>query len=343
MMTRDDIRWPAPGANRSPSPKTPPVPRPKPAPPDHAHAAEFERDLQAAVDAGKVLKMTADVTLHSAVRIVIRHSHRGWFGLDGNHFKIHSHVQGHPALTFVMEESLSNVCARGFYVGDLTMLGSGDEDCGLVIDAAAQQSWLVDCHLENLWLESFGGKAALRCRGNVFESSWYDISTQDNKGSGLAFENAGGHAVCSAMRLFGGTQRQNGDYGTLIDQYDGPGDLRFHGQYYCLNAKGGINSWAGCELVVDCGFENNGEFGIYIQNYATLIRCTGSTMGTQPQLVIGYLANPWAITDCSMVGYSGADPMFGSFSGNGQRLTLRGKYDPAKLTIGSGVDVVFTP
>jgi hypothetical protein len=60
-------------------------------------------------------------------------------------------------------------------------------------------------------------------------------------------------------------------------------------------------------------------------------------------LIIGYLANPWHITDCAMTGYSGADPHFGSFTGNGQRLTLRGRYDPAKLTIGNGVDAVFAP
>src|SRR5215475_16208067 len=208
----------------------------------------FQDTLQHAVDKGTVLRMDQDAFLDGPVRIVIRQSHQGWFGLDGNWHKINSTVVGAPALTFVMEESLHNVCARGFMCCNLTMIGAGGEEGGLVIDAQAQDSWLVNAELRSVWLEGFGGKAALTCRGNVFESQWYNIGTQDNHGAGIHFANAGGAAVVSAMHLFGGTQRQNGGAGILVDQYDGPGDISVYGMYFCLNRGGGINSWAGVEL-----------------------------------------------------------------------------------------------
>lgn len=334
------VRW---QHNHSPSPAAPRLPPADPRTLPLAQSAEFQHNLQAAVDAGKVYRLTDDITLDQPVSIQIRHSHRGWFGLDGEHHKIYSTVAGKPALTFLMPEDQHLICARGFHLGNLTMVGNGTEEGLINIDAAAGDSWLVNAHLENLWLENSGGKAGLRCRGNVFESSWFDVSTMDCAGAGIHFVNAGAGAVVSAMHLFGGTQRQNGGAGILVDQYDGPGDISVYGMYFCENKGGGYHSWAGVELLDKCGFENNSEFGINVQNYAHLRRCTGSTHGTQPLLVIGYLANPWVVEDCTMAGYGGGDPMFGSFSGNGQRLTLRGRYDPKYLTIGSGVDAVFAP
>jgi hypothetical protein len=333
---------PAP-ITRSPSPVVPRRASPVTPPRNAMTSPEFKDNLQGAVDKGEVFKLEDDVSLTTPVTITIRQSHRGWFGLDGGFRKIYSTVTGQPALTFVMPEDQHLVCARSFFLGNLTMLGNQTEEGALKIDAAAGDSWLVNAHLENLWLENFGGTAALTCRGNVFESSWYDVSTMDNTGAGIHFINAGAGAVVSAMHLFGGTQRQNGGAGILVDQYDGPGDISVYGMYFCENKGGGYHSWAGVELLSKCGFENNSEWGINVQNYAHLHRCTGSTHGTQSQLVIGYLANPWVVDDCAMTGYGGGDPMFGSFTGNGQRLTLRGRYDPAKLTIGSGVDLVMVP
>lgn len=338
------VRW---QHNRSPSPVAPRPGTTSAANPPLAKVtvdtATFQNDLQAAVDAGQVYKLDRDIGIDQPVTITIRHSHRGWFGLDGQHHKIFSLVERAPALTFLMPEDQHLICARGFHLGNLTMVGNQTEEGALNIDAAAGDSWLVNAHLENLWVENFGGKAAIRCRGNVFESSWYDVSTMDNAGAGIHFINAGAGAVVSAMHLFGGTQRQNGGAGILVDQYDGPGDITVYGMYFCENKGGGYHSWAGVELLDKCGFENNSEWGINVQNYAHLRRCTGSTHGTQSQLVIGYLANPWVIDDCSMTGYSGGDPSFGTFTGNGQRLTFRGRYDTSRISIGSGVDAVFAP
>src|SRR5215471_19646322 len=183
-----------------------------------------------------------------------------------------------------MPDNVHGVCARGFFLGNLGMIGQGTEEGALNIDAIAGDSWLVNAHLQNLWLESFGGKAALTCAGNVFESSWYDVSTQDNAGAGIYFRNRTAGAIVSAMHIYGGTQRQNGGAGILVDQYDGPGDISVYGCYFCENKGGGYHSWAGVELLDKCGFENNSEFGINVQNYAHLRRCTGSTHGTQPLL-----------------------------------------------------------
>src|SRR5215475_9612112 len=150
MADRDDtIHWPKPGANRSPSPRAP-RPEETTLPPVHRN---FQQTLQEVIDKGGVYRLEADVTVDQPVVIEITHSHRGWFGLDGQHHKIYSTVQGRPALSFVMPENLSNVCARGFFLGNLTMIGSGQEEGGLMLDARAQNAWLVNAHLENLWIE----------------------------------------------------------------------------------------------------------------------------------------------------------------------------------------------
>jgi hypothetical protein len=313
--------------------------------PPVASSQGFAEDLQAAVDAGQVYKMTGDITLDRPVTVDIRKSHAGWFGLTGNYFKVYSRVQGAPAITFRMADGSTpnGTCARAFLLENLTVLGSGQEDGGIKIDVPAQGSWLVNPSISNLWIEGCGGKGAFVMRGNIFEGTLYSVGTQDNLGSGIYLANAGGAAVLSAIRIYGATQRQNNDWGILCDQYDGPSDVRIHGMYFCLNKKGGINYWSGLELIEDCGFENNGEYGLNVQNFCHMNRVTGSTNGTQPILVIGYLANPWTLTDCAMTGYMGGNPTFGSFTGNGQTLTFRGSYDKSKITIGGGVNAVYSP
>jgi hypothetical protein len=340
---KSDVRYPPPGAKRAPPPEAPRADM-MDAPPA-ASSQGFKEDLQAVIDQGGVYVMHGDMTIDQPVVIEIRHSHAGWFGLDGGHFKIYSRVQGQPALTFRMADGTTpnGTCARAFTICNLTMRGSGTEEGGLKVDVPAEGSWLVNPILRDIWIEGMGGKAGLILRGNLFEGTLFGVGTQDNKGSGIYLANAGGAAVLSAIRIYGSTQRQNGDWGILCDQYDGPSDVRLHGIYFCLNRKGGINYWSGLELCEDCGFENNGEYGLNVQNFCHLNRVTGSTNGTQPTLVVGYLANPWTITDCAMTGYMGGNPTFGSFSGNGQTLTFRGHYDKSKITIGGGVTAVYTP
>jgi hypothetical protein len=72
-----------------------------------------------------------------------------------------------------------------------------------------------------------------------------------------------------------------------MDQYYAPADVRMFGPYLCSNAKEGISSLAGLELIDACGFENNGGQGIYFENFAKLRDCTGSTYGPQGYLVRG--------------------------------------------------------
>jgi len=211
---------------------------------------------------------------------------------------------------------------------------------GCKIDIPYNDRWLVNLELRSLWFEGCSGKAACTIAGSIFESFGYNVGTQDNTGAGLYFANAGepgNKGVVSAFRLFGGTHRQNGAQGVLMDQYDGPADVRMFGLYLCSNAKEGISSLAGLELVDACGFENNGGQGVYFENFAKLRDCTGSTYGRQGYLVRGVLANDASLHWCGVQGYNGGAPKLAHFAGMG-RVTLTGSGTGGDIdTDGSGV------
>jgi hypothetical protein len=312
-------------------------PGPTPTPP-----SDFQTALQAACDEQRVLRLNGPITLDAPVAVKINHSASTWFGLDGGLNRITSNVVGAPAIRFYMDESVPvGTCARAMMVRDFSMFGAG-RGTGLQLDIPFNDRWLVNLEMRSLWFEGIGGKAACTVAGSIFESFAYNIGTQNSEGAGLYFANAGpdgNRGVVSAFRIFGGTQRQNKGAGYLVDQYDGPGDVRMYGLYFCENGKEGISSLAGLELVDGCGFENNhGGSGIYVSNYATLQKCTGSTHGPQQYLITGYLANPMSLRSCSVVGYGGGAPRLGKFSGNGKVL-LSDSGDGANVDAEAGVTV----
>lgn len=321
------------------------VPPVEPPTPD----SDFQRDLQAAIDAGEVLELHDHIELAAPVAVHIRSSNQGWFGLDGRCHRISTRrvMVDQPALRLYMDDSTpAGTCARGLMVRDFSMLGGGIGG-GLQLDVPFNDRWLVNVELRSLWFEGIAGMAACTIAGSIFESFAYNVGSQDCLGAGLRFANAGepdNKGIASAWRLFGGTHRQDGDAGVLIDAYDGPADIRMFGLYFCANGNGGISSMAGLELVDGCGFENNEGQGVYFSNFANLTRCTGSTGGTQPYLVRGYLANPVTLRSCSMTGYGdGPPPRLGTFSGDG-RLLLDDSGDGSDVDLeGDGVTLEVVP
>jgi hypothetical protein len=359
VLPRHDFSKPHPHAGKMKKPlvadrramvkATPPPARPKPLtssePVPPQPESDFQKALQTACDRDEVLSLNNHITLDAPIAIRLTSSHRGWFGLDGRMHRITSNVTGQPALRFYMDDQTpQGTCARGMFVGNFSLIGSGNEEGGLQLDVPFNDRWLVNLEMRSIWIESCGGKAACTVAGSIFESFAYNIGTQDNKGAGLYFANVGpsnNKGIVSAFRIFGGTHRQNGGDGILVDQYDGPGDVRMFGLYFCMNAGAGIASLAGLELVADCGFEKNGGLGIYAENYVTLRNCAGSTYGPQPYLVQAYLVNNAMLRSCGVTGYGGGAPRLGKFSGTGT-LTLSDSGDASDIDGDVPIAVVQT-
>jgi len=358
-------------SNMPPRPPSPPTrkPRPRGTPEDDAtmqwladaparseHAIEmivggsapptpdtdFQRALQAAFDEGRVLHLHAPLTLDAPVAVKINYSNQGWFGFDGGMNKIHSNVEGQPALRFYMDESVpQGTCARGMMLKDFSIIGGG-KGGGLQCDIPFNDRWLGNLELRSLWFEGIAGKAGCTIAGSIFESFGYNVGTMDCEGAGMYFANVGpdgNKGIVSAWRLFGGTHRQNGGNGILMDQYDGPADVRMFGLYFCSNAKEGISTISGLELVDGCGFENNGNAGIYLQNFATLRNCSGSTYGVQAYLVDAYLVNPLQLHSCGVVGYGGGAPKLAKLQGDSV-VTLSSSGDGSDCEVsGDGIQL----
>src|SRR5262245_15466225 len=299
-----------------------PAPRPMHRAPAPTPTSDFQTALQAAFDEGSVLHLNAPLTLEAPVAVKMQNTFQGWVGFDGGMNKITSLVNGAPAIRLYMDESVpQGTCSRGMFVGNFSMLGCGEEANGLQIDVPFNDRWLVNPELRSLWFEGIGGNAGLAVMGSIFEGNLYSVGTMDCKGNGIYFANAGApdnFGVVSALRFFGGTQRQNGANGIAVDQYNGPADVRLFGLYFCGNADCGIYALAGLELVDACGFENNyGGQGIYVENFATLRNCTGSTYGPQGYLVRGYTIGCMTLRACGVLGYGGGTPKLGTFTGSG--------------------------
>jgi hypothetical protein len=307
--------------------------------------SDFQAALQAAYDEGRVLHLNADVALDATVAIRMDRSHTGWHGLDGHGYRITSHVKGAPVLRFYMDDQTPvSTCSRSMVLANFSMLGNGDEEGGVIVEVPFNDRWLVNPLWRDLWFEYIGGEAGMQTVGSIFEGNLYSVGTMDCKGAGLIFRNAGpsgNQGMVSALRLFGGTHRQNGGPGIMMDQYDGPPDVRLSGLYFCSNKDVGLLTRCGCETVSDCGFENNAGDGIYFENRIYLRNCSGSTFGPQKNLLRGYVCNPATIRSCRVQGYGGAGndenwPKLASLIGSGV-VTVSDCDEGGEIEHGEGV------
>jgi len=323
-------------SNPPPTHSTPKVLPPGPQVRCAEPGSDFQTALQAAVDNDGVLTLNGNIQIDAPVSIRINRSNTGWFGLDGGKHKIVSNVQGQPAIRFFMDDAVpSGTCARSLVVSDIAFMGNGGEESALQIDVGYNDRWVVNPMLQNLWFEGCGGRGALKLMGSIFEGNLYSVGTMNSRSNGVYLSQlesgGGGKGILSAMRWYGGTQRQNAGHGILYDGYDGPHDMRLYGLYFCENHGNGINAVCGLELVDACGFENNNDAAIYVENFATLRKCTGSTWGPQPYLAKGYVVGDMRLDSCSVAGYNGGSPRIGQFSGGGT-VTAVGT-DPGLLDV----------
>jgi hypothetical protein len=317
------------------------APTPQPPTPD----SDFQKALQAAFDNQSMLTLNGNITLDVPVSVRIKDSWIGPFGIDGGHHRITSKVKGAPAIRIYMDGSTpKGVMARALKLVDFSMLGSGEEANGLQVDVPFNDRWLAASEWRSLWFEGFGGHASAII-GSIFESYCYNIGTQDNRGAGLFFGNAGAsgnQGIVSAFSVFGGTHRKNGGPGAWMAGYDGPSDVKFFGCYFVEGHDVGINAEAGLELVDACGFENNKEIGIAFNNFGNIRNSNVSSWGPQKFLCSGYLNGNVTLRSCGARGYSGGAPRLGTFRNKGT-VTLSDSGDASMVDVSDSVTVVVSP
>lgn len=295
----------------------------QPVPPDPTPPSDFQAALQAAFDAGKVLELNADITLNAPVAVKIKSSFQGWVGLDGHMKRIRSNVSGAPAIRVYMDASTPvGTCARGFFWGNHSLICGGHEAGGIQFDVPFNDRWLVAPEWRSIWIEGAGGKFGMAVIGSIFEGQIFGGGTMNCHDNGMYFGNAGqagNVGVVSALRYYGGMNRQNAGHGFCVDAYDGPYDVRLIGGYYCENGKNGVFSLAGMQTISDCGFENNhGGAGIHVENRGTVINSSGSTHGIQAYLVDAYVVGDLQLINCSVEGYAGGNPRLAKVAGTGR-------------------------
>jgi hypothetical protein len=202
-------------------------------------------------------------------------------------------------------ELVSRATVRFVLIAGLDILGSGGEGPGIHLECEAKEHYLYNFCLRDVVVQGCGGDGC-RMIGNVFEGQLFNCYFRDNRGSGATFGHGRHGGILSAIHVFGCVFGQNGQHGAaLINRCY---DVSFHGCYFLLNARFGLAAENGCTLLANCGFENNhegasgfaeGDAGIGLQGFATLISCTAYSIFKQTHLVRAYLTGHFVMVGCS--------------------------------------------
>jgi Pectate lyase superfamily protein len=194
---------------------------------------------------------------------------------------------------------------RFLTIEGLDIQGEGREGNGIHLECEYGDHYLYNFCLRDIVVQGVGGDG-LRLIGNVFEGQLINVYSRDNKKNGVTFGHGAKAGILSAIHVFGSVFGQNGRFGAAM--IHGCYDVSFHGCYFLLNGKEGLVAENGCTLLSNCGFENNhesapdfahGGAGIWLQNFGTLIGCTGYSMFKQTRLIQAYVVSQLAMIGCS--------------------------------------------
>ena len=203
---------------------------------------------------------------------------------------------------------ISRAVVRFLVVEGLTVQGKGGEGHGLNFDCNVEGSYLYNSCLRDIVVQGCGGDG-LHMIGNIFESQIFNSYFRDNKLNGALFGHGPKGGVLSAMHVFGCVFGANGHNGAAM--VNGSADVSYHGCYFLLNGKFGLNAPGGCTLLSNCGFENNhqsaadfehGDAGIRLQVFGTLIGCTAYSIYRQTHLVRAFITNQFVMIGCTASG-----------------------------------------
>lgn len=202
----------------------------------------------------------------------------------------------------------SQATARFFLIDGIEIRGRGQEGHGISMRCSGQGHYLYNLCLRDVVVQGCGGDGC-RMVGNIFEGQIVNSYFRDNKGNGATFGHDKKGGILSAMHVFGAVFGGNGGDGVaLVDQC---ADVSFHGCYFLLNDRFGVNAGNGCTLLSNCGFENNhrkaknftsGDAGIRLQVFGTLVGCTAYSIHYQTHLVNAFVTNQLVMVGCTASG-----------------------------------------
>ena len=276
-------------------------------------AEAFERDLRAAFAEGDVLNWTGgNVRLTRPIVIDVTETCLGP-GLDLNGAKLLADFNdpGRRALTIRIPASKRGVALRGMKIMNGTILAASAAQDAVAMECLTNHSWNYSWKLVNLDIEHFR-RDGLFFDGSVFEGECHAVTCSDNGRNGMTFRNNGGLGdigIVSAIAIFGGQMRKNGNAGIETQStmpYQEPRDLNISQTYFVENKGPGLLATSGFSMAMGCGFENNGGCGIKLANEGRLFACRASTYRSQPYLVDAFLNGGDMLLDgCRIEGYGG--------------------------------------
>jgi hypothetical protein len=222
-------------------------------------------------------------------------------GIQGQGARLLSQIDdGSPVV-----EVVSRATVRFVLIAGLDILGGGREGHGIHLECDAKEHYLYNFCLRDVVVQNCGGDGC-RMFGNVFEGQLFNCYFRKNRGSGVTFGHGRHGGILSAIHVFGCVFGDNGQHGaSMVNRCY---DVSFHGCYFLLNGRFGLAAENGCTLLANCGFENNhesakafddGDAGIGLQGFATLIGCTAYSMFKQTHLVRAYLTGHFVMVGCT--------------------------------------------
>jgi hypothetical protein len=286
----------------------------------------FEAALRAKFARGDVLNWTGgNVRLRKPITIEVTENLLGP-GLDLNGAKLIADFNdaARSAITIRIPQRSKNVAMRGMKIFNGSIVAASPAQDAIVLECRTNHSWLYSWKLMNLDIEHFA-RDGLFFDGSVFEGECHAVTCADNGRNGMTFRNNGAIGdigIVSAIAIFGGQMRKNGNAGIETQSnipYQEPRDLNISQTYFVENKGPGLAATGGFSMAMGCGFENNGGCGIKLANEGRMFACRASTYKSQPYLVDAYLNGGDMLLDgCRIEGYGG-------FEGKMKVARIRGK------------------
>lgn len=181
----------------------------------------------------------------------------------------------------------------------LEIAGTGQDGHGVFLDCDHAVHSLYNSCLRDVVVRGCGGDGC-RIYGNIFESQLINCCFRDNRNNGATLAHSPHGGVLSSLHLFGCSFDDNDEHGVeIVRSYD----VGFHGCSFRRNGRFGLFASNGCELVLDCAFEDNhrlaydfanGAAGMALRRYATLIGCTSHSTAHQTCLIDADLTGSFA-------------------------------------------------
>ncbi len=188
---------------------------------------------------------------------------------------------------------------RFLIIEGLEIDGSGQDGHGVFLDCDSPTHSIYNFCLRDLVVQGCGGDGC-RLYGDVFESQLMGCAFRGNLANGATFAHSPHGGVLSSMQVFGCAFDDNeGHGGEIVRSYD----VGFHGCDFSRNGRFGLLAANGCELVLDCRFEDNhraaftfidGGAGMGLRRYATLVGCSSRSSASQTHLIDADLTGSFA-------------------------------------------------